>query len=391
MPIEITNAQQQTWLVIGALAVALLVSLRASRHTDVFPVSVTQELKGLAILTIVLAHIAYMLVTDSSFLYPLSVAAGVGVDLFLFISGYGLVVGMLRSPLTPVQFYRRRLSRVFIPFWFVIVLLFIADMLVLGRSYDAGYVARSLLGWFPRASAWEDVNSPFWYITWILMFYLLFPLVFSGRRPWLSALVLAAIANALAAWNPLEMQANWLHRLHTNAFSLGMLMAWALDRRPDIRARLIEFRDARGGWLRLAVVTIALAIALWLAPQGSATAWPTWSAALETAGFNPGYFIGQAVSISTLAALVVAFVLKRRDSVFLYWFGVYSYETYLLHWPLMSRYDVFYGVLPAGVATVAWLTSFIALGWLLRKALDPIEALVDKRPKSTKQPTVTSS
>jgi peptidoglycan/LPS O-acetylase OafA/YrhL len=391
MPIEITNVLQQTWIVIAALVVALVVSLRASRHTDLFPVSVTQELKGLAILTIVLAHIAYMLVTDSSFLYPLSVAAGVGVDLFLFISGYGLVVGMLRSPISPLQFYRRRLSRVFIPFWLVIVVLFVVDAVALGRSYDAGYVAQSLLGWFPRASAWEDVNSPFWYITWILMFYLLFPLVFSRQRPWLSALVLAAVANVLAVWNPLEMQANWLHRLHTNAFSIGMLMAWALDRGPELRARLIEFRDARGSWLRLAIVALALGAALWLAPQGAATAWPRWSAALEAAGFNSGYFIGQAISLATLFALVIAFVMKRRDSAFLYLYGVYSYETYLLHWPLMSRYDVFYGAFPAGIATIAWLAAFIGLGWLLRKVLDPIEALVDRRPDASKRPPLTSS
>jgi peptidoglycan/LPS O-acetylase OafA/YrhL len=391
MPIEITDVQQQTWVVIAALVVALLVSLRRSRHTDLFPVSVTQELKGLAILTIVLAHIAYMLVTDSSFLYPLSVAAGVGVDLFLFISGYGLVVGMLRSPLSPLQFYRRRLSRVFIPFWFVIVLLFIADALVLGHTYGGGYVAQSLLGWFPRASAWEDVNSPFWYITWILMFYLLFPLVFSRKRPWLSALVLAAIANVLAVWNPLEMQANWLHRLHTNAFSIGMLMAWALNRRADLAARLIAFRDERGGWMRLAIVALTLGAAFWLAPRGSPAAWPWLSALLEAAGLNAGFFIGQAISLATLGALVVAFVLKRRDSTFLYLYGLYSYETYLLHWPLMSRYDVFYGVLPAGVATIAWLAAFIGLGWLLRKALDPIEALVDKRPDTSPRPSVTSS
>jgi len=379
MPIDIVDVPRSTWIVIAALLVALLITLRPSRHTELFPVSVTQELKGLAILSIVFAHIAYMLVSDSKFLYPLSVAAGVGVDLFLFISGYGLVVGMLRKPLSPWQFYRRRLSRVFIPFWLVIGLLFVADALVLDRHYPTAYVLQSMLGWFPRASAWEDVNSPFWYITWILLFYLLFPLVYSERRVWLSAVALAAIANLLAWWDPLQMQSNWLHRLHTNAFSLGMLLAWLLQSRPALREKLLALRDRSGSAPRLAVAGAALLVALWLAPRSNAGDWPQLAALFDGVGLDPGFSIGQLISLTTLGALVVLFVMKRRDCAFLHLFGVYSYETYLLHWPLMSRYDLFYAHLPAWLATFAWLGAFIGLGWVLRKVLNPIEALVDPR------------
>jgi peptidoglycan/LPS O-acetylase OafA/YrhL len=379
MPIEITGVAQSTWIVIAGLLATLLLTLRPTRNVDLLPISVTQELKGLAILSIVFAHIAYMLVNDSRFLYPLSVAAGVGVDLFLFISGYGLVVGMQRKRLSPREFYRRRLSRVFIPFWLVVALLFAADALLLDRHYSPTYTLQSALGWFPRASAWEDLNSPFWYISWILMFYLLFPLVYSERRPWLSALVLAAIANAVVWWDPWRMQANWLHHLHTNAFSLGMLLAWLLQSRPAVRERALAFRDGATASRRLAVMGGALLAALWLAPRANPGDWPDLAAGLERLGFDAGFFIGQTVSLATLGALLVLFALKRHESRLLHLFGVYSYETYLLHWPLMSRYDVFYHTLPAWIATIAWLAAFIGLGWMLRKVLDPIEGLVDRR------------
>jgi hypothetical protein len=166
MPIEITDVAHSTWIVIALLVAALLPGRRRECTSDPLPFAVTQQLKGLAILTIVFAHIAYMLVSDNRFLYPLSIAAGVGVDLFLFLSGFGLTLGMLRAPLAPLPFYRRRLLRLFIPFWIVLVLLLLADRVLLGRSYAPGYMLQSLLGWFPRASAWEDVNSPFWYISW---------------------------------------------------------------------------------------------------------------------------------------------------------------------------------------------------------------------------------
>ena len=380
MPIEIMDAARSTSIVIATVLAALLLSLRPSRHRELFPVSVTQELKGLAILSIVFAHISYMLVTDSRFLYPLSIAAGVGVDLFLFISGFGLTLGMLRKRLSPAQFYRRRLSRVFIPFWLVILLLFAADAVFLGKYYTPSYMLQSFFGWFPQARSFEDVNSPFWYITWILLFYALFPLLFSSQRPWLSALALAVIANVLAITDPLQMQSNWLHRLHTNAFSLGMIAAWLLQSRPAMAATLLRLRDDERRWPRLLAASVALLAALCIVPFNSARDWPRLAEVLLAAGFDPEFFVQQAVGLLTMTALLALFMMKRRDSLLLHLFGVYSYEIYLLHWPLMSRYDPLYALLPAWLATLAWLAAFIACGWVVRRMVTPVEALVDRNP-----------
>jgi hypothetical protein len=63
MPITLTDDIYQTNLIVIAVLVAVvLFTFRRSKHTDLFPVSVTQELKGLGILTVVFAHFAYMLV-----------------------------------------------------------------------------------------------------------------------------------------------------------------------------------------------------------------------------------------------------------------------------------------------------------------------------------------
>ena len=243
MLIPVSDPVHSTWIVVAAFLAALLLSFRRTTHDGLFPVPVTQELKGLGILAIVFAHISYMLVTDNTFLYPLSIAAGVGVDLFLFMSGFGLTTGMLKKQMPVLEFYQRRLVKVFIPFWIVLVALFIADYLFHGIDYSPEYMLQSFLGWFPRASAFEDVNSPFWYISWMLMFYALFPLLFMRERPWLTAILLAVIANAFALADPLELQVNWLHRLHTNAFSLGILLAWWLNANPSRVKTLEWFRN----------------------------------------------------------------------------------------------------------------------------------------------------
>ncbi len=378
MPISLTHASQSSSLFLLVFAAALLLSLRRRRQGGALPPAVTQELKGLGILAIVFAHIAYMLVDDNRFLYPLSIAAGIGVDLFLFMSGFGLTLGMLKKPLGAAEFYRRRLVKVFIPFWLVLAALFALDALVLGRHYPPGYLLQSFLGWFPRASAWEDINSPFWYISWMLAFYALFPLLFSARWPWLTALLLAVLANAFALTDPLQLQANWLHRLHTHAFSLGILAAWLLARHGALLdARLAALRTRPAG---IALTLLLLLAAGFMASHNTAADWPRLAAALQAGGFHDGFFIGQASSLLAMALLVAAFALKALDCRLLYLFGVYSYETYLLHWPLMARYDLFYAQLPAWLATLLYLLLFIALGWLLQKLTIPLGQWLDRRP-----------
>ena len=378
MLITVTDTAQSTWIVIAALVAVILLTFRKTTHNELFPVPATQELKGLGILAIVFAHISYMLVTDNTFLYPLSIAAGVGVDLFLFMSGFGLTVGMLKKQMPMLEFYRRRLIKVFIPFWIVLVILFFCDYFFLNIHYSIIYILQSVLGWFPRASAFEDVNSPFWYISWMLMFYALFPLLFMRERPWLTAILLAVIANVVALADPLHLQVNWLHRLHTNAFSLGIFLAWWMNTNPSKVKTLEWFRNQSSGMGRYIIVFTALIFAGYMACHSSAGNWPQLADILKSAGFDPGFFIGQTTSLITMAALIVFFSLKKFDNKFLYIYGVYSYETYLLHWPLMSRYDIFFPYMPAWAATILWVIAFIGIGWLLQKITAPVGAWVDK-------------
>jgi peptidoglycan/LPS O-acetylase OafA/YrhL len=309
-------------------------------------------------------------------------AAGVGVDLFLFMSGFGLTLGLLKKRMSPLEFYRRRLIKVFIPLWVMLLLLFAADALLLHLYYSPLYMLRSLLGWFPTANGYIDVNSPYWYISWLLMFYLLLPLLFSATRPWLTAIALAVIANLVAIIDPLDLQVDWLHRLHTNAFSLGMIVAWAIHEprgeTNQLAIRLKNFRTHAPPWLRYPLLVVMLVAAAYFAANNASSSWPTLGPALERVGFDQSYFIGQATSLLAMIALLIFFSLKRIEFRFLYLFGVYSFETYLMHWPLMSRYDVFFHHAPAWLAPLLWLSAFIALAWLLEKVTTPLGQWVDR-------------
>ena len=136
-PITLTDDTiLSTNIVIAVVLLVLFLTFKKSQHTDVFPISVTNELKGLGILTVVFAHFAYMKVTNADFLFPLSIIAGVGVDLFLFMSGYGLSVGMLKRPMKTLDFYKKRVIKIFIPFWVALIIIFAADAIFLKEKAD---------------------------------------------------------------------------------------------------------------------------------------------------------------------------------------------------------------------------------------------------------------
>ena len=377
MPITLTDDVYGTNLIVIAILIAVvLFTFRRSKHTDLFPISVTQELKGLGILTVVFAHFAYMLVTNADFLFPLSIIAGVGVDLFLFMSGYGLTVGMLKKPLPLIEFYKRRVIKIFIPFWVAIILIFASNAIFLDINYPVPYILQSLLGWFPTARGFDDVNSPFWYITWMIMFYALFPMVFSVKRPWLSAIILAVIATLIGVYNPLNMGDNWLHRLHTVAFSLGIIFAWLLFETKDKENKLVRYlkhfrSQTKDSYL---VIALMLVVVVYMSLHTTANHWPTLTSIL-----GQGYFVDQFTSIVIMFAFIVIFSLKRFDNKFLSIYGLYSFEVYLIHWPLMSRYDIFFDILPAWAAVVAWMISFIVVSWLLQKITTPLGSWIDSR------------
>ena len=377
MPITITNVPEANMIVIIALIAVLLITLRKSQHTDVFPVSVTQELKGLGILTVVFAHFAYMLVTNAEFLFPLSIIAGVGVDLFLFMSGYGLSVGMLKKPMPVMEFYKRRLIKIFIPFWVALIIIFAADAIFLNINYTPSYITQSLLGWFPTAVGFGDVNSPFWYITWMIMFYALYPIVFSVKRPWLTALILAVVATLLGVYNPFDMGDNWLHRLHTLAFPLGIVAAWLLMKTKEKENKLVkyleDFRNKSTGISRYVIIILMLALVVYMSLHTTANHWP-----ILTSILGKGYFVEQLTSLVIMFAFIVIFSLKKLDNKFLAIYGLYSFEVYLIHWPLIGRYDIFFDIFPAGVAVIAWIITFILISWVLQKIVTPISAGIDR-------------
>lgn len=367
MTILINNAVLANAIFYAIFLLILFFSIRKRTDEEVLSVEASQELKGFAILTIVFAHVTYALVSDNRFLYPLSTMAGVGVNLFLMLSGYGLVISALKKPLSIGGFYKYRLSKLYLPFAIVLSLLFLVDYVFLGIHYKWPYILQSFLGFFNHANLYTDVNSPFWYLTLILFYYLVFPLLFIRRAPWLSAILIGTASYLVIFSEPsFLMNVIHLHRVHLLAFPLGMIMASFLGN-PSTANQLSLFlkkiRYRRYPVAYILLSSIFLAIALYT---------------FKNSGVGEEYYIEEAVSLISTFSILALFSLKRFKIASLYWVGVFSYEIYMLHWPVMYRYSSFFKVMSPWLAMILYLAVFILLGWLMQSLIRRLE----KKPVS---------
>jgi len=362
MPISITNPLQSTYIFITIFVIGLILTIR-KKDENGFSKSITQELKGFAILAIVFAHIGYYLTTDNQFLFQLSIGAGVGVNLFLFLSGYGLTISSIAKKPTMLQFYKNRLEKLYVPMLFTLLLFISLDFFILNKTYSLLYIGQSFLGFFPHADLFTDINSPLWYFTFIIFYYLLFPIVFYRKQPWVSGIILFVISYLLILSNPAFLQnVIYLYRTHFIAFSLGVFVAGIVTK---YKRSLLESR-IKHALHKIEIHKILKNIAYWIF-----IGILLWTIGYTAYYSNVGqqYFIEQTTSLITCGALILLFLISKYESHLLYWFGIFSYEIYLLHWPIMARFDIFYRFFPAWFATVAYLGFFILISWLMQKTI----------------------
>jgi peptidoglycan/LPS O-acetylase OafA/YrhL len=89
-------------------------------------------------------------------------------------------------------------------------------------------------------------------------------------------------------------------------------------------------------------------------------------------GIGQNLKIEQLLSMVTTLSFVALFLLKRYKSEFLVTLGIYSYEIYLVQWPLMYRYDFIYKHFSAGIATLIYLFVLILIGIILNRVAKKI-------------------
>ncbi len=378
MLISINNPIQSTIIFECILFAVLLLSARVKKFDHFFPISQSHELKGFAILLIVFSHIGYFLVTDHRFLFPLSIMAGVGVDLFLFLSGLGLTASALKKKLPIHHFYFKNLLKLFTPFWIALTAFLLLDFFTLQIGYPKLFIQRAFIGFFPSADLYRDLDSPLWYFTLILFYYLIFPIAFYKKQPWISAIAIYGASYFILRQNLALL--SWVspfYRLHIVAFPLGIIAGWVFyelhykykesfsNLYNKLKSKIPEYlkKCALKATYPLLIVFLIIFIGYFSYYFGRQE--------------NPG--TAQLVSIITMLAVIFLFAIKKIEFKLLSLFGIYSYEIYLIHWPILYRYDIFYKYFPAWLATVFYLIFFLGLAYAFRKISEIVLSALSRK------------
>ena len=125
---------------------------------------------GFAILWVMLFHLRVP--TDLTAIdFFRSVGYG-GVDIFLFLSGFGLYFSMSRKNFEIKKYYRSRFFRIVPEFWLVLLVVFLVQMDFSARGFYSLICKATTLGY------WIGYRDESWFISCILFLYAIYPVYF---------------------------------------------------------------------------------------------------------------------------------------------------------------------------------------------------------------------
>jgi peptidoglycan/LPS O-acetylase OafA/YrhL len=273
--------------------------------------------------------------------FPKRFPAGfIGVDIFFVISGY-LITGILldqvgKGTFTYLDFYSRRIKRIFPALLMVLISTFLVGWYILlpdefaqlsqhmaaGASFIANFALWRESGYFdlaadtkPLLHLWSLAVEEQFYIVWPILISIIFAK--SKRHFFAVAASLWVISFAVSLWSTFSSPTAAFYSPWTRFWELGTggLLAYLKTTESNVTEK---YQDAQG-WLGAALLVFGFVFV------GKADPFPGWVALAPV--FGAAFIISAGMKSS-----FCRFVLANRALVFV---GLVSYPLYLWHWPLL--------------------------------------------------------
>jgi len=193
------------------------ISIKQKNIDYSFDLICSRQAKGIAILLVILGHLNTEFY-NWIFMQPLGT---IGVTLFLFSSGYGLVKSYQRNGLD--DFAIKRIKTVMFPYSTITFFWLIIDSL-LGDNHSIIISLLALLG----LDYTRTVDATMWYITFILFWYISFFLIFKYfKKNWLKVFISFCVSGvSLLIWSKqLVGGASYQWGVHALTFPAGIFYA----------------------------------------------------------------------------------------------------------------------------------------------------------------------
>jgi peptidoglycan/LPS O-acetylase OafA/YrhL len=314
---------------------------------------------------------------------PLFPGGFIGVDIFFVISGFLIssiiFKGLQQQRFSFLDFYLRRVKRIFPALLLVLVTVWIAGWLLMlpdefvrtskhlatGAAFTANIALWSEAGYFdwtaelkPLLHLWSLGVEEQFYIGWPLLAFL----AWRWRLNLLGIVAVIAVVSFVINVTMIEKYQTAVFYLPVTRIweiLLGTMLAWWLSFKHAVfTARVARHADS------LSLLGLAMLIIAFCSVQRSSL-FPGWWALLPT--------LGACLLIAAPQGWFNRRVLGSRPMVFI---GLISYPLYLWHWPLLSLLRIMNRDSPTTIA--AAVASAFVLAWLTWRWIE--------RPIRSRQP-----
>ncbi len=262
----------------------------------------TNQLKGFFALIIIFHHLTQNIYGDEGLV--LHNAGYIGVAVFFFFNGYGLMYKLKNDENYLKGFFRKRLLKILYPFLMVYALGMILDW-IQGNPHSISEIIKSFINGHPLVSG-------SWYVIFILLFYLFFwaAAVFFKRNP---VKVIIASGCFLVIWIVFCIFRKFGQVWFISCLSILLGMCWDyIDNKIEVLAE----KKSRYVYFSAMIIIFIFLHSL-------------YSGALH--GTYKGFFIAMLSStVFAFLIMVLNYYLQNKGPV-LNFFGKISFEFYLIH------------------------------------------------------------
>ena len=340
----IRNPEVQQAILVLLFGFLVWIFFRKANPTPLLDRQQTEQLKGLGIFLVVFGHL-WVHVSQNR---PLLALSEDGVTIFLLLSGFGLAVSSGNRCPNAKTFVTRRLMRVMLPYWCATVVVIALDAVILRRILPSTDMALTLIG-INVSGPTQTLDYARWFVTFILLWYVIFYLAMLLKdKAGLDPLILLFSCGLM--FFLFDHYSVYGFANQEFAFPVGCALARYRD---EIRSR---FEQARGRWVLSAVALLAGGVLYKaLMPVLYPALWPMLF-------FR---FSFQATSVAIAAGLIIIlgrFGALGQSSRTLALLGILSYEIFLMHGPLLIKYNPVFGLLPVALLPLSFM---LLLGILL--------------------------
>lgn len=152
------------------LAIVFFVNIKIDENNSFLNKFNTDSFRGVAIVCIIFHHVIQQ-IKNPGVLMPFRGIGYLFVSYFFFLSGYGLAISYLNKDNYLKDFFRKRMSKIYIPFLFVNLINLLINIVIFNKVYTFFDFIKSLIGIELMSCAmWYIIAIIFWYITFYFVF-----------------------------------------------------------------------------------------------------------------------------------------------------------------------------------------------------------------------------